>query len=368
MIELLILNKVFAKEYYRLNAGFFLLVLTLTFGFMSGAEHRALAEFFITSPFLLLMPVGVWIIYLIKMINFNRSQVGFPQNQFLYAFTLHSPMRQIIPLFVTVAIQFIPAMLYGIFLVIMALKHSTYVPVMVIPATIFLLLMAATVLLLRQLNKMTREVKVSWIKKHIDYSFTRPLIQFYLEYLTRKDPALIFGTKVFSGLLIFAVTQLYSGETYDVRLLAMGCVVAFSANFMVISQLHHFENKVFILLRNLPLTIAKRTVTFLLVFSVACLPEIMILIKYFPEAVEWIQALPVIFFGASIGYLFYALHFTEVIHQKNFERLIFALVMGWILVILFSVPVFILALVNAGIGIWILVKYFYRFEQPASEK
>jgi hypothetical protein len=229
-------------------------------------------------------------------------------------------------------------------------------------------MMTGTVLLLRKLNRMIPEVKVSWIKMYFDYRFTRPLVQFYLEYITRKDPALVFGTKVFSGLLIFAVTQLYSGESYDVRLLAMGCVLAFSANFMIIAQLHYFENNVFTLLRNLPLSIARRTTVFLLVFSVMCLPETVILIKYYPEVIGWMQAPSVVLFGISIGYLFYALHFTEVIHQKNFERLIFALVMSWILLILFSAPVLILALVNSGVGIWIFGNHFYHFEQPAPEE
>src|SRR5688500_4396091 len=105
MIEFLIFNKVLAKEYYRLNTGFFLLILTLTFGFMSGVEHRALAEFFIASPLLLLVPISIWVVYLIKIINFNRSQVSLPQNQFLHVFSLRPFLHQIFPLFVTVAIQ-----------------------------------------------------------------------------------------------------------------------------------------------------------------------------------------------------------------------------------------------------------------------
>jgi hypothetical protein len=367
MIEFFVLNKVLAREYYRLNTGFFLLVITLAFGFMSGVEHRALAEFFIASPLLLSVPVSVWAIYLIKIINFNRSQIDFPQNQFLHALTLRPRVYQIIPLFMTMLIQFLPAVLYGFFLMVMALKYSLNVQVAIIAEALFVLLTAGTISLLQQLNNTIREVKVGWIKRYLDHRFTRPVTQFYLEYLTRKDPALVFGTKVFSGLLIFAVTQLYSGESYDERLLAMGCALAFSANFMIITQVHHFENNVFALLRNLPLSTGKRLVTFILVFFIICLPETVILIKYFPEVVGWIQVPSVIFFGVSIGLLFYGLHFTEVIRHKNFERLIFGLVMGWILLTLFGVPVSILALVNSGVGIRVVKKYFYRFESVSTD-
>lgn len=367
MIEIHVLNKVLVKEYYRLNAGFFLVIITLAFGFMSGTEHRALAEFFIASPLLLSAPIGMWAIYLLKIINFNRSQVGLPQNQFLYTFNLWSYPRQVLPFFLIVATQFMPAILYGFFLVVMALKNNFYVPVIIIPIALFLFLLIATVMLQRQLNHVVSEAAVSILKKYLDYRLTKPLTQFYLEYLTRKDPALIFGTKIFSGLLIFAVTQLYSGESYDVRLLGMGCALSFSAGFMIVRQIYYFENKVFVLLRNLPLPVIRRITTFLLVFLILCLPEITVVIKYFPDALHWMEAPSVIFFGISTGLLFYGLHFTEVIHQKNFERPVFALVIGWILLILFRVPVFVLVLVNSGIGIWLVGKNFYRFEQPVPE-
>jgi hypothetical protein len=367
MIEIHVLNKVLVKEYYRLNAGFFLVIITLAFGFMSGTEHRALAEFFVASPLLLSAPTGIWAIYLIKIINFNRSQVSLPQNQFLYTFNLRSYLHQVLPFFLIVATQFMPAILYGFFLMIVALKNNFYVPLVIIPIALFLFLLIGTVMLLWQLNHVASEATVSILKKYLDYRLTKPLFQFYLEYLTRKDPALVFGTKIFSGLLIFAVSQLYSGESYDVRLLAMGCALSFSASFMIIRQIHYFENKEFVLLRNLPIPVIRRITTFLFVFFILCLPEITIVIKYFPEALYWMEAPSVIFFGISTGLLFYGLHFTNVIQQKNFERPVFSLVIGWVLIILFRVPVFILMLVNSGIGIWLVGRYFYRFEQPVPE-
>jgi hypothetical protein len=367
MIEIRVLNKVLVKEYYRLNAGFFLVIITLAFGFMSGAEHRALAEFFISSPLLLSLPIGMWSIYFVKIITFNRSQVNLPQNQFLYIFNLWTYPRQALPFFLTVANQFMPAMLYGFFLMVMALKNNIYIPIIIIPLALLLFLLTGTAVLLRQLNHVASEATASILKKYLDYRFTKPLTQFYLEYVTRTDPALIFGTKIFSGLLIFAVTQLYSGESYDVRLLAMGCALSFSASFMIIRQIHYFENKVFVMLRNLPIPVTRRITTFVFVLLIFCVPEITIVIKYFPDALHWRDALSVLFFGLSTGLLFYGLHFTGVIQQKHFERPVFALVIGWLLVILFRVPVFVLAFVNSGIGIWLVGKYFYRFEQPVTE-
>jgi hypothetical protein len=335
---------------------------------MSDVEHRALAEFFIASPLLLCIPLGVWIVYLVKVINFNGGQLSFPQNQFLYALTLQSAVKQICSLLVTLALQFMPALAYALFLIVVAIKQTNYNSVIFILVSSFLLLMTGALVLFRQVNQMTNTSKVTWVKRYLDITFTRPIIQFYLEHLTRKDPALIFGTKIFSGLLIFAVTQLYSGESYDGRLLGMGCVLAFSANFMIVAQVHFFENRIFILLRNLPMTIFNRISTFIVVFSILCFPETVILIKYYPDVVGWIHAPSFLFFGVSIGVLFYGLLFTQAFRLKNFERPIFALVISWILLILFHVPTFILACVNFCAGLLAIRNCFYRFEFPSQDE
>jgi hypothetical protein len=170
------------------------------------------------------------------------------------------------------------------------------------------------------------------------------------------------GTKLFSALLIFGVTRLYQDETYDVRLMGMACTLAFSSNFMIISRIHYFENKVFALLRNLPFSWSKRTMIFLMVFMILCLPEISILVKYFPNALSWMQAPVLILYGTSIGVLFYGFHYAGMVQQKNFERLIFVLFIVWILLILFRISIPLMALVNATVGMWLFKNYFYRFE------
>jgi len=55
----IVLHKVMVREFYRSNASFFLVVIGLGAGFMRSNEHVALAEFFVSSPLLLLFPIIV---------------------------------------------------------------------------------------------------------------------------------------------------------------------------------------------------------------------------------------------------------------------------------------------------------------------
>jgi hypothetical protein len=365
---ILVLNKVLVKEFYRLNAGFFLVIIALTFGFMSGVEHRALAEFFIASPVVLMIPIVVWIIYSFKIINFNRQQLLREENRFVYDVALLSSSKQWMAFSVTVICQSMPVLLYGVFLILIAAKHSLFTPILQVTVAVAVLLFLSVIPLIKQVNNPVREIKITGLKKFLDYRLTKSIAQFYIEWILRREPALLIGTKIFSGILLFAVTQLYKGESYDWRLLAMGTTIAFSGNFMLISQLHRFENFHFAFLRNIPLSLLQRFFLFIGVFLILCFPEIIILIRNFPVTLDWFSAIEALLFGISIGVIFYSAHFINAFHEKDFTRIIFGGVIGWVLLILFSIPLTLLTLINLGLGSWLYRKYFYGFEYSSVDK
>ena len=70
-----VLSRTLTTEFYRANAMFFLVVIGFCFGFMRGTEHLALAGFFVSSVWLAMIPIGVWIIYTIKVIMYNNREV-----------------------------------------------------------------------------------------------------------------------------------------------------------------------------------------------------------------------------------------------------------------------------------------------------
>ena len=78
-----VLFKVLVKEFYRINAGFFLIVVGICFGFLRDIEHLALARYFTSAPVYLLIPFSVWLLYALKIIAFNDSSFrrGFGMSQ-----------------------------------------------------------------------------------------------------------------------------------------------------------------------------------------------------------------------------------------------------------------------------------------------
>ncbi|MBA4057495.1 MAG: hypothetical protein C0490_22460, partial [Marivirga sp.] len=119
-----ILNKVLVKEFYHSNASFFLVVIGLGAGFMRSYEHMALAEFFVGSPIVLLIPITLWILYALKVISFNVELLNRNENEFLYNMPLLPEKEQWIGITQAVSAQLLPMVLYGVFLSAVALKNN----------------------------------------------------------------------------------------------------------------------------------------------------------------------------------------------------------------------------------------------------
>ena len=89
-----VLNAILVREFYLANSGFFLLVVAIAGGFMRGYEHIALAEFFISTPMVLCIPLTVWILYALKVANFNGERLSLQENEFVFYFPLFPVITQ----------------------------------------------------------------------------------------------------------------------------------------------------------------------------------------------------------------------------------------------------------------------------------
>lgn len=363
----IILRKVFVKEFYRLNAGFFILIITLAFGFMSGAEHRALAEYFVSSPLFAVIPIVIWLLYMLKIMFFNRQRINLTENKFLLALTLLPRWKQFLSLTQTLALQFAPAWAYAIFICLIALKNNRPDAITIICTGIILLLVAFTQLLQRDLSRQKQETKVWFFKRLTDRYFVRPIWWIYLTAIVRNEPVLFLATKIFTGLLLFAICQLYHGEAFDVRLLAMGASLAAVCNYSIVQQLQLIDFRTFSLLKNLPIPLLKRWSVFYVVVFLVMIPEVAVVCTYAPR-LSWLDISFAVMLLPSIAVMSYALLYMPFEEEKTLPRIIFALSIAHILLILFRVPIASLAFVDSIASCLIFVQRYYKFEMRSVDR
>ncbi len=357
-----ILQRVLVREFYRANAGLFFLVIGIGAGFMRSYEHIALAEFFTASPMLMLVPILVWTIYTFNVMKFNRDILKRKENEFIFYITLLPPSQKWIGLFTTLFYQLLPAILYGVFLMAFAVKNNFMDTLLMIILSLLLLLFIGALALSHALHNPNQEKRIGVFTKFLNVSITKPYPLFFPEWIAKREPLMLFGTKIFGSLILLGITQLYKTDVYDLRLLGLGIAIAFPVQVVLVWEIHRFDNFHFPLNRNLPIPFTLHLLYFLCTLLILTIPELGMIIKNFPIEFNSWDLISSILFALSIPVFFYGLLYTKDRDQEKLMPLVFIFSIGWILLILFKVPLWAIASMNLITGLACLKKFYYSFE------
>jgi hypothetical protein len=361
-IHATIATRTITTEFYRVNAMFFLVALGFSFGFMRGVEHIALAGYFVSSVWLAMIPVCVWIFYTIKVIMYNNREVRTDRNLFLSSIPLLPFHLKAYVCSVVTLGQLAPPIAYGLFLLGIASKVNSFTIMGIFVLTLVILITITAWSFHRALVYPEKEATVSSPVRWVDKRLTKPLAWIFTEGVVRVQPGLIYTTKIVTCLVIYGVTQLYLYDTYDARFYSMAACAAFSANLALVYQYQRFEVVHLLLLRSLPLPLKARIGSLVITMMILCFPEIAMLATNLPDAVEVQHYFFVIAFGFSLMFMGYGALYVRDATFDNFTRWIFFVGMGWVMLILFGVPLIAGVVVHFVIGIHLLTKHFYTFE------
>jgi hypothetical protein len=353
---------VFVRSFYVENATFFLIVIGLAGGFMSGAEHQALAEFFMSEYYVTLIPVGLWILYGWRILSFNKGVLIKKENQFINDLAIYPSAQRLLAICSIAINQLAPAIIYGIFLLATALKFQAFLPALVVVAGLIVTTSIVSISLQSNLLHPGREKKISLVSHLINRYITRPYPLFVIEWISRKHTVLLFTTKIFSSLILLGVLKLYSYEQYDARLVNMTLMIIMGISVQLVGVVHQFENIHFPLVNQLPLRITTRMLYVLPAFAFILFPEIGILISRLPRIFPPRMLVESIVFMLSFQFLAYGLLFKKHMDLELLLRRTFVVAMTTIVVILFRIPIWVPSCVFLALGLFFWNRYFYRYE------
>jgi hypothetical protein len=161
---------------------------------------------------------------------------------------------------------------------------------------------------------------------------------------------------------LFGILKLYTTDDYDLRLLGLGILVAFALSIDLTGELHKFNNLHLALLRQLPLSHLRRIGSFFVTWLFLVLPETGLLITRFPARFGITGFLSAYSFALSIPFLFYNLFYIKDWLKEDIMKLVYVLVIAWFVLILFNIPLVVLAAVNGLAGVVIWKRCWYTFE------
>ena len=346
---LTILFRVLVGPFYARNAGAFLVIILLTFGFLSAVEHRALIMAALGSPFLLTLVFGLWGLYLLKTGSFVRQALRAPEQLFLQTFRLvPTPTRWTLWLAVQTAVL-LPILIYGGWMLQIAAQNGRWDSfIAIVLVLLSLILVGAAGVDYRLRHPAPDALRLPTLNVRLPYEI------FFPAYWLRHEPLSLLLTKAFSFLLLAGVCRLYPTDDYDQRLLLIGLLLAVLGHSQVGGQVSAFERRYLLFLPNLPLAWAQRFGRYALTYGLIWLPELLILLRNCPLDIPLTYAFWLWLTGWGWLLLMHSLAYGRDILPERWLSGVVAGFIGGLLLIMFGLPVGAWLVMGwlGAIGIW----------------
>ncbi|GAB3013667.1 hypothetical protein [Spirosoma pulveris] len=346
---LIVLNRVFVRAFYARNAGTFLVILLLAFGFLSAVEHKALITAALGSSLLLGIVFVLWGLYLLKTVSFIQQELTVPEHLFLQTFWLiPSLTRWLLWLIIQVSLL-LPIIAYGGWMIQIASVYQRWDSLIAIVLVLSGLTVTGVALAdyrLRHPNPSS--LRLPQVSIPLRYEL------FFPTYWLRHEPLSLVLTKAFSCLLLVGVCRLYPTDDYDQRLLLIGLLLAVLGHSQVGSQVSAFERKYLLLLQNLPFSRLQRLSRYTLMYGLIWMPELLVLLRNCPTEIRLDYVIWLWLTGWGWILLLHVLAYPQTIDPERWLSGVLAGFIGGLLAIMFGLPVGIWLIAGwlAALGVW----------------
>lgn len=363
-----ILRKTLVVEYYRLNTGFLFLVLMFAFGILRPEDHIALSAYVFTSPFLLVLVFVFFALYHLKTVFFIRQRLLWDSHHFLYHLILIPKWQRWAALLYVQAMLWLPVVLYAGFVGYYGWKMGQQNAVIATFCYLLLVPLTGVAAYEYRLSHPNPDTKLSLLSGYLNRRFTKSYWSYFLLYLFKDNPVLLFLTKGFTCFVILGVCKIYPTDSYDERLLSLGALTIGLVHSVLLLHLYEFEHLQLPLLRNLPLTLLQRATQYFLLFALLLLPETLFLVRYLPKDVSWLYGIQHWGFMMGLLWLIFGRFLQRHYIMDTLLRQAFYAFFSGFFLVMFRVPAGILTVITLLLGLWLFQRFYYQSEYIVHEE
>ncbi len=354
-MKMLMLSTV--SEFFRQRAGMFFVLMGMLFGFLSGAEHRAFALFFLTGSYGMLYLFAIWLCYTLLSLQFVSNLWKQPDYAFIYHVRIW-PLYKRAYRFAMLAIGFLqPILYYGVYLVSIAVQDKAMYRLRAVPFFYFfliLIIVSGAEWRIRNPQLFVAREGRSWIK----WPFPRKNSWIYwsLEWLFREKGVTLLAGKLGSVLVAVCTLLYYLTDTYDLRLPAVGLSLAYLLNIGISYELYRWESEVWLWGRSLPVSGLRRLGRIISMHAIIILPETLVAVRN--GALTFYEVLQLYTLGlAVLSFVHVFFYRRSQSLEDSIQTVLFGFV-GLTLLILYKIPLLLIAACIFIFALYIFPKWY----------
>ena len=344
-------------EFYRQRAGFFLTVILLAFGFLSAREHTGIAIFLLSGRYGMICLAVTWALYTLMTQAFWNALWSSPEYSFVYHTRLIPVWRRLCWLGALAAGFLIPPLLYGLWIINVALSEGIFAGS--IPVFSTWLILWALLILWSERKLRNQDTAVTQKAVPVALRFKRPVswVFWTLEWLFREKSLTLLLCKGGAALFTVATLAYYGTDDYDLRLPAVGLSIAALANIGLSYEVFHWETGTWLWSRSLPVPFATRIRRLVLVHFFLLLPDFLLTIRYGYLLLGAGELAEIFFLQISLLLWYHGTLYKDKILLEDSLGIVFILFIALTILILYNIPPAVLA---AVLLTWGCLNYYRR--------
>lgn len=357
-----LLFKLLVSKFYKVNAGFLLLLFIALFGVMSANEtvwfHTSIMYAVTGSPVLFAGILLVFSLFHLRCLLFTLGELSHPTNSFLYNLQALNKPAQVWHFTYCQAAMAAPALLYGAATAWVGITSGHVAYALVILAAQPLLCFVGGLVYYHHINATVQQpwLKVPNLKLFPNTSF----YAYLLKYSVQMQKGTFIGIKIFSLLMLQFLVSL---NTDSVSRENICFVLLFIISGHALVPVHYvqFVEVELPFLRNMPMLLAKRFSVFLITYAVIFIPEILFLWWNELDHIGWytLGALYLLFITRMS--FFTSLQYVRAMTTDRYTLLVFGLFFCT-LILLASVSLVPFIVVESIIAALLYRKLYYAYE------
>ncbi|PSR52545.1 hypothetical protein AHMF7605_02890 [Adhaeribacter arboris] len=361
---LVIWQKVIIYPFYRDNTGFFFFWTMLLVVFQNPGNRLFTEPFLsavIQTPVVLAVILGALFLYFLKCYQYVKTKLVQPENEFLFVTSQLPPKKVWLSWLLVFGCLYAPAFFYlGLLTRSSLLLKTNFISFGL--ASFGLVLAVLFTGYFTILHRQLKIEKTYYLSRNFRVS---PAFNHYFFVLSKyswyEAKSVFLLSKVFTLLLTWSFLKVYPPSEYGIRPVAVGFLMGLVGHGLLVFRTHVFEEERLLLLRQLPFRTRQRFWLLLLTYGFILLPEVLFFISFTRIHFSIWGVITFYGFGLSFLLLLHTLLYRPITQEKYYRQ-IFYLFISLLFLILFSVPLWILAVLGIGFSLSLLNRYYYRFE------
>jgi hypothetical protein len=357
-----IMIKALVMPFYKNHAGLLFFVFFLMFGIVESTQvvfyHQSLIYGMLTSGIFLLIVLMTWLLYQLKSLHFLLKTSGEDSYLFLHHLAVLSSAESFFCFFVISFLTFLPVFVYTIAIYVIGIQNQFYGSLVIVIIFQFALWLMSAAVLNYTVRKAHIAPRITLPTLTLPYQRTQ--LGIYAGYLFKEEKSAIILSKLFSLTLIYIIKEtLEPGD--DFRIIGITWLFALLSHTYLVSKLKVFEDQSMSWTRSLPISPGKTFMTYIFLYAMLMIPELLLLTGSIGKGLSFIQLLLLPVFSSAFFITIHCYLFKPNRDSDKFVTYLFWLFMICFMLVL-SKLIWIMAAGLLLISFLLFQKRFFLYE------